>query len=104
MALYLNITHQVPSSTPEYKNDIVTLSQADRGILEFKYDYPGKYMFHAHVAEFTDKGWMGFFDVKDTKNLASNKVSGQETDINIEQQTTANSNSNMHGMIDDSYC
>jgi FtsP/CotA-like multicopper oxidase with cupredoxin domain len=87
------------STTPDYKNDIVTLSQADRGIVEFKYDYPGKYMFHAHVAEFTDKGWMGFFDVKDTKKLASNKVAGQETDINIEQQDGANTNTNMHGMF-----
>jgi hypothetical protein len=24
-------------------------------------------MFHAHVTEFTDLGWMGFFDVKDRK-------------------------------------
>jgi len=48
---------------PEYKSDIVTLSQGDRGILEFKTEFPGKYMFHAHQAEFTDLGWMGFFNV-----------------------------------------
>ena len=50
--------------TPDFKTDIVTLSQGDRGIIEFQYDYPGKYMFHAHVGEFTDLGWMGLFDVK----------------------------------------
>jgi FtsP/CotA-like multicopper oxidase with cupredoxin domain len=50
--------------TPDFKTDIVTLSQGDRGILEFQYDYPGKYMFHAHVTEFTDLGWMGLFDAK----------------------------------------
>ena len=50
--------------TADFKNDIVTLSQGDRGILEFRYDIPGRYMFHAHVTEFTDLGWMGFFDVK----------------------------------------
>jgi FtsP/CotA-like multicopper oxidase with cupredoxin domain len=50
--------------TADFRNDIVALSQGDRGILEFQYDIPGRYMFHAHVTEFTDLGWMGFFDVK----------------------------------------
>jgi manganese oxidase len=50
--------------TSDFKNDIVSLSQGDRGILEFQYKIPGRYMFHAHVTEFTDLGWMGFFDVK----------------------------------------
>jgi FtsP/CotA-like multicopper oxidase with cupredoxin domain len=49
---------------PDYKTDIVTLTQGDRGIMEFTYDYPGTYMFHAHQAEFTDLGWMGLFDVR----------------------------------------
>jgi manganese oxidase len=46
-------------------NDIVELGQANRGIIEFNYDNPGKYMFHAHVQEFTDLGWMGLFDVRE---------------------------------------
>ncbi|HEX9318443.1 MAG TPA: multicopper oxidase domain-containing protein [Nitrososphaeraceae archaeon] len=46
-----------------YMTDIVTLAQGDRGIIEFKYDYPGEYMFHTHQTEFTDKGWMGLFKV-----------------------------------------
>ena len=33
-------------------------------VLEFTYDYPGKYMFHAHQSEFAELGWMGIFDVK----------------------------------------
>ena len=45
-------------------NDIIELGQANRGIVEFDYDNPGRYMFHAHVQEFTDLGWMGLFDVK----------------------------------------
>lgn len=52
--------------TTDFKNDIVTLSQGDRGILEFQYKIPGRYMFHAHVTEFTDLGWMGFFNVKNS--------------------------------------
>jgi manganese oxidase len=50
--------------TADYKSDIVTLSQGDRGIMEFTYAYPGTYMFHAHQTEFTDLGWMGLFDVR----------------------------------------
>ena len=50
--------------TSDYNTDIVTLTQGDRGIMEFTYDYPGTYMFHAHQAEFTDLGWMGLFDVR----------------------------------------
>jgi hypothetical protein len=41
----------------------VTLGQGDRGIMELSYPYPGRYMFHAHINEFADKGWMGFFNV-----------------------------------------
>lgn len=52
--------------TADFKNDIVTLSQGDRGILEFQYKIPGRYMFHAHIAEFADLGWMGFFNVKNS--------------------------------------
>jgi manganese oxidase len=45
-------------------NDIIELGQANRGVVEFEYDNPGRYMFHAHVQEFTDLGWMGLFDVR----------------------------------------
>lgn len=51
------------SMTPMERNDIVTLSQGDRGIIEFTPHYTGRYMFHAHQTEFTELGWMGFFNV-----------------------------------------
>ncbi|MDQ2654249.1 MAG: multicopper oxidase domain-containing protein, partial [Chloroflexota bacterium] len=40
--------------------------QGQRGILEFSYKgyEPGLYMFHAHVSEFAELGWMGVFDVR----------------------------------------
>lgn len=44
--------------------DTVMLCQGERAVLEFSYKYPGKYMFHAHQSEFSELGWMGFFDVK----------------------------------------
>jgi FtsP/CotA-like multicopper oxidase with cupredoxin domain len=43
--------------------DMVMLCQAERTILEFKFPYPGMYMFHAHQAEFAELGWMAMFDV-----------------------------------------
>ncbi|HEY4667842.1 MAG TPA: multicopper oxidase domain-containing protein [Anaerolineales bacterium] len=45
--------------------DTIMQAQAQRGILEFSFaDFePGLYMFHAHVSEFAELGWMGFFDV-----------------------------------------
>ncbi|MCL5997151.1 MAG: multicopper oxidase domain-containing protein [Chloroflexi bacterium] len=43
--------------------DTIMQVQGQRGILEFKYRWPGKYMFHAHVSEFTELGWMGQFNV-----------------------------------------
>jgi FtsP/CotA-like multicopper oxidase with cupredoxin domain len=43
--------------------DIVTLAQGDRGIIELKFHYPGRFMFHAHQTEFAELGWLGFFRV-----------------------------------------
>ncbi|MBX3011868.1 MAG: multicopper oxidase domain-containing protein [Caldilineaceae bacterium] len=43
--------------------DTIMQVQAQRGILEFRYRWPGQYMFHAHVSEFAELGWMGLFNV-----------------------------------------
>lgn len=45
------------------KVDSIMQVQAQRGILEFRYRWPGQYMFHAHVSEFAELGWMGLFNV-----------------------------------------
>ncbi len=46
--------------------DTIMQAQGQRGILEFSYrDHePGLYMFHAHVSEFAELGWMSLFDVR----------------------------------------
>jgi FtsP/CotA-like multicopper oxidase with cupredoxin domain len=46
--------------------DTIMQVQAQRGILEFNFrnHEPGQYMFHAHVSEFAELGWMGIFDVR----------------------------------------
>jgi manganese oxidase len=72
--LHANMFNYYPSGTslqPDELTDIVSLNQAERGIMEFKYKFPGKYMFHAHKTEFAEKGWMGTFFVND-KNITRN--------------------------------
>ncbi len=52
------------SRTPSEYTDTIVQGQAQRGMLEFRYKYPGKYMFHAHVTEFAELGWTGVFQVE----------------------------------------
>jgi FtsP/CotA-like multicopper oxidase with cupredoxin domain len=51
------------SLTPSEFTDTIMQTQAQRGILEFSYKFPGLYMFHAHNTEFAELGWTGHFDV-----------------------------------------
>ena len=43
--------------------DIVMQCQGQRGIIEIEFAHTGTFMFHAHQSEFTELGWMGFFNV-----------------------------------------
>jgi hypothetical protein len=65
------------------------MNQAERGILEFSYKYPGKYMFHAHKTEFAEKGWTGLFLVKDNTSESVN----QNLNITSTRNKTSYSNS-----------
>lgn len=51
--------------------DTVMQCQAQRGIVEFTYRWPGMYMFHAHQSEFAELGWMGMFNVVEEENFAA---------------------------------
>lgn len=51
--------------TPSEYTDVITMGQAERHILEFTYDRPGQFMFHAHQSEFNGLGWMGIFEVSE---------------------------------------
>jgi manganese oxidase len=53
------------SRTPSEFTDTVMLCQGQRGILEWRFQHAGKFMFHAHQSEFTELGWQGFFEVVD---------------------------------------
>ena len=64
-----NLYYYYPTGTdsvPSTYTDMITLSQGERGIMEFNYSYPGKYLFHAHKTEFAEKGWVGIFLVKNS--------------------------------------
>ena len=51
-------------STDQFEyTDTVMLCQGERCMIEIEFHNPGKFMFHAHQSEFTELGWMGFFDV-----------------------------------------
>ena len=53
------------SLQPSDYTDTIMMCQGERHILEFTFDEPGRFMFHAHQSEFTELGWMGVFNVVD---------------------------------------
>jgi FtsP/CotA-like multicopper oxidase with cupredoxin domain len=66
--LHGNFFDYIPTGTARQGSeltDTVMLCQGQRGILEMRFPYTGRYMFHAHQSEFTELGWMGFFEVEE---------------------------------------
>ncbi|MGH9194356.1 MAG: multicopper oxidase domain-containing protein [Acidimicrobiia bacterium] len=45
--------------------DVIMLCQAERAVLEMRFPFNGRFMFHAHQSEFTELGWMGLFEVSE---------------------------------------
>jgi FtsP/CotA-like multicopper oxidase with cupredoxin domain len=65
---HANFFDYYPTGTklePSEFTDTKMFAQGERGIMEFRYHFPGRFMFHAHVSEFAELGWMGLFDVKE---------------------------------------
>jgi FtsP/CotA-like multicopper oxidase with cupredoxin domain len=50
------------SLTAAESTDTMMLCQGERAIIETRFRYPGKFMFHAHQSEFAELGWMGLFE------------------------------------------
>ena len=64
--VHANFFHYYPTGTslePTEFTDTVVQGQGQRGILELRFPHPGQFMFHAHVSEFAELGWLGFFEV-----------------------------------------
>lgn len=65
--LHGQVFEYYPSGTSlqhAFTNDVISLSQGDRGILETQFNYPGLYMTHAHVDQIGSRGWTALFSVK----------------------------------------
>ena len=68
MHIHANFFHVYRTGTslqPQDFTDTISMGQGERHIIEFTYDQPGKFMFHAHQSEFAELGWMGLFDVQE---------------------------------------
>jgi FtsP/CotA-like multicopper oxidase with cupredoxin domain len=65
--LHGDFFHYQPNGTGEAREytDTVMQCQGQRGVIEIQFANTGRFMFHAHQSEFTELGWMGFFDVVD---------------------------------------
>lgn len=66
--IHANFFNYYPTGTslePAELTDTKMLAQGERGIMEFRYGFPGRFMFHAHVSEFAELGWMSFFEVEE---------------------------------------
>ena len=64
--LHANFFHYYPtgtSRTPAEYTDTIAQMQGQRGLLELRFRYPGRYLFHAHKTEFAELGWTGHFQV-----------------------------------------
>ena len=64
--LHANFFHYYPtgtSLTPAEFTDTISQVQGQRGILEVRFPYTGRFMFHAHKTEFAELGWVGLFEV-----------------------------------------
>jgi FtsP/CotA-like multicopper oxidase with cupredoxin domain len=60
--MFFDVFRTGTSVTSTESTDTVMLCQGERAVLETRFRYPGKFMFHAHQSEFAELGWMGLFE------------------------------------------
>ena len=65
--LHADVFRYQPTGTGDHweYTDTVMQCQGQRGVIEIEFAASGLHMFHAHQSEFTELGWMGFFQVED---------------------------------------
>ena len=65
--LHADFFRYQPTGTGEHWEDTDTVMQCQvqRGVLEIEFANTGTFMFHAHQSEFTELGWMGYFQVEE---------------------------------------
>lgn len=65
--MFFDVFRTGTSRQPSEKTDTVMLCQGERAILETRFRYPGRFMFHAHQSEFAELGWMGMFEASEVR-------------------------------------
>jgi manganese oxidase len=60
--MFFNVNRTGTSRAATETTDTIMLCQGERAILETRFRYPGRFMFHAHQSEFAELGWMGMFE------------------------------------------
>ena len=64
--IHANFFDIYPTGTrlePDGFTDTAMFCQGERAMLEFRYKFPGNFVFHAHQSEFSELGWFGTFEV-----------------------------------------
>lgn len=72
--VHANFFQHYPTGTslrPTEFTDTIIQGQGQRAVLEMKFPFDGDYMFHAHISEFAELGWTGFFRVGDPTELTA---------------------------------
>ena len=66
--LHADFFRYQPTGTGDHweYTDTVMQCQGQRGVLEISFAHAGTFMFHAHQSEFTELGWMGYFQVEES--------------------------------------
>ncbi len=82
--VHANFFQHYPTGTsmePIELTDTVIQGQGQRAILELKFPFDGDYMFHAHVSEFAELGWTGFFRVGDPSRMGATAAAAAYCDL-----------------------
>jgi FtsP/CotA-like multicopper oxidase with cupredoxin domain len=66
-AVFFDAFRTGTSLTTAETTDTIMLCQGERAVVETRFRYPGRYMFHAHQSEFAELGWMGLFEAVATR-------------------------------------
>jgi FtsP/CotA-like multicopper oxidase with cupredoxin domain len=62
--MFFDVNRTGTAAAAAESTDTLMLCQGERAILETRFRYPGKFMFHAHQSEFAELGWMGLFEAQ----------------------------------------
>jgi len=65
--MFFDVFRTGTSVTANERTDTIMLCQGERAVLETRFRYPGKFMFHAHQSEFAELGWMGMFEAVEVR-------------------------------------